>query len=63
MTWSQPIRSPEGCRRPRCAHLEERPAAPEPHDLCHRNKPMHDPCSWHETVEEVRQRAERQGSM
>jgi len=52
MSYTHPNRSPEGCRAPRCARLEERSVGSDHHDRCTLQIPMHQGCIWHRTPEQ-----------
>lgn len=54
MTYSQPNRSPECCRKPLCGYLEQRTVGDVHHDRCAHGIPMHGPsCAWHRTPEQI----------
>lgn len=67
MAWSAPNRAPEGCRAPRCVHLDERVCTlggvSSPVDRCVEGRPMHEACPWHETAEEARLKSERDAAL
>ena len=54
MTRPAPSCAPEGCRAPLCGYLEQRTVGDEHHDRCAHAIPMHTPCAWHRTPEQVR---------
>lgn len=54
MTRPAPSSAPEGCRAPLCGYLEQRTVGDEHHDRCAHAIPMHTPCAWHRTPEQVR---------
>ena len=54
MTYEPPHQAPPACRHPRCAHLDERVVMGEHRDRCRDNRPMHEPCAWKKTEEELR---------
>lgn len=54
MTYEPPHRSPPNCRHPRCVHLDERSVGGEHRDRCRDNRPMHEPCGYKKTTDELR---------
>lgn len=71
MSYNPPNVAPPGCKQPRCVHLLEHRTIDGPNDWCGHPKrvgckgcpPMHEGCSWKETAEDLRVRAEREGSL
>lgn len=53
MSHQQPNRAPEGCRAPLCGYLEQRTVGDEHHDRCAHAIPMHTPCAWFRTPEQI----------
>ena len=63
MTRPAPNCAPEGCRAPLCGYLEQRTVGSERHDRCAHAIPMHTPCAWHRTPEQIRAMHERDAQM
>ena len=64
MAHQQPNHAPEGCRTPLCGYLEQRAVGDERHDRCVHAIPMHTPCAWHRTPEQIAViSAQEQGSV
>lgn len=63
MTHAQPKRSLDGCRSPLCGYLEQRESGREHHDRCAHAIPMHSPCAWHRTPEQIKAMHERDAAM